>query len=340
MDHLCTLAARVELARGKADHGFEVTASTNEINTHGYRVDQAGWVLDRYAANPVVLYGHQRDASNAIETIPIGRAENVRIEGGELRASLVIGTHSELARSVKAAFEQDMLHAVSVGFMPLDVVVEMQDGREILTVKRAELHEISVVPLPADAGAVRARHARDTTHLAMLAAGQRGGTLMPDTNVTTAVPVANPPGIDAELLSLTGETTLDAALGVLRGWREAASQRDELSKRVEQLTGEIASRDVEALVAEGKASSKLTPALEAEVREVAKLSIDRARALVRSLPTVTSLSAPTSEPTSGAQLSKRWEEFRPIELARLAEENPEHFQALRADHLQRRRAVR
>ena len=52
------------------------------VNNHGFRIDLRGVNLDRFKANPVMLYQHD------IERI-IGRWDNIRVEDNRLMADAV-----------------------------------------------------------------------------------------------------------------------------------------------------------------------------------------------------------------------------------------------------------
>lgn len=135
----------------------EVGVRTWEGREH---LRMAGARLTRFKANPVVLDGHDRSQVGAI----VGRAD-VKVEGREL---LAIVTFADTARAETAwqLVRGGFLRAVSVGFIPnRERTVELRDGEtdgvgeSMITgpakvVKEWELFEISVVPVPADAGAL------------------------------------------------------------------------------------------------------------------------------------------------------------------------------------------
>ncbi len=142
------------------ERSVEVVASTDALDSYGESVAQ-NWRLQRYAKNPVILYGHNR--SNAffggltqLETLPIGRAENVRITDKGLLAKLFFGDEkvSPLAPYVWEGFKARTLNAVSVGFYPHEIRTERKDDVDFYVLDDNELFEISVVPLPANADAV------------------------------------------------------------------------------------------------------------------------------------------------------------------------------------------
>ena len=57
------------------------------LNDYGFRVLTAGIKLDRYLKNPILLYGHKRTNkydSREDEILPLGRVENLRVDGTRL----------------------------------------------------------------------------------------------------------------------------------------------------------------------------------------------------------------------------------------------------------------
>lgn len=149
--HLTTTARRALAA--EVERAIPMVLSTAEINSYGEIVDQASWRLGRFARNPVALYQH--DASSD----PIGYWRDVRVEEGELRATLVLyddATSLEAGR-VWARYQQGGPIAASVGFDPGREVKEEREGREVTVLYDCDLVEASVVSVPADPGAVARR---------------------------------------------------------------------------------------------------------------------------------------------------------------------------------------
>lgn len=136
---------REKAADEKVERVVEVIASTDAEDRWGDSIEQV-WRLDAYRANPVVLYAHDSRA------LPIGGAENVRVEDGALRATLrfVDASVNPEAEKVWQSIQAGVLRAVSVGFIPHSYRWEKRDDREILVLSDNELVEISVVPVPAN----------------------------------------------------------------------------------------------------------------------------------------------------------------------------------------------
>jgi HK97 family phage prohead protease len=127
--------------------------SDDSVDRYGDRIDARGWLLDNFKANPVVLFGH--DAS-CVENV-IGRATSVRIEGNSLIGEIefMAASVNPNAESAYQMVKGGYLHAVSVGFQPLDWAMTKDKGRPGgIDFKKQELLEVSIVPIPANANAL------------------------------------------------------------------------------------------------------------------------------------------------------------------------------------------
>lgn len=132
---------------------IDVIASTGTVDSYNERIDQTSWQLDRYLANPVVLYAHDSDE------LPIGTASNVGVVDGKLQATITFVTAdlNPQAEQVFQLMKAKVLRAVSVGFRCHSYRWEVEQDREFLTLADCELLEISVVPVPANPEALARR---------------------------------------------------------------------------------------------------------------------------------------------------------------------------------------
>jgi HK97 family phage prohead protease len=124
---------------------IDVVASTDAVDSYGEIVAQ-NWNLERYNLNPVVLFAHKS------RELPVGRAENVRVESGALCAKFIFATAdaNPIAEQVWQSIRQKTLRGVSVGFLPRDVRYEKRDGKDVYVLDNNELFEISMTPVPAN----------------------------------------------------------------------------------------------------------------------------------------------------------------------------------------------
>lgn len=119
----------------KASGGFSVIASTPAVDRQGESIDQNGWDLTNYKNNPVILWAHD------YSSLPIAKANNTGVVDNQLVQDGEFASHS-FAQEVKQAYIDGFLNTVSVGFIPLE-----RNGNVIT---KAELLEVSFVPVPAN----------------------------------------------------------------------------------------------------------------------------------------------------------------------------------------------
>ncbi|MEK6684438.1 MAG: HK97 family phage prohead protease [Nitrospirota bacterium] len=121
----------------------------------------SGARLNRFRKNPVVLDTHNRYEAGAI----IGKA-TVKIEDKKLLAEITFA-QTDRAEEIWQLVQGGFLKALSIGYMPDASKTKMLEagdtdgeGEDMITgpasiVRQWELYEISVVPVPADAEALR-----------------------------------------------------------------------------------------------------------------------------------------------------------------------------------------
>lgn len=131
----------------------EFVMSDGNLNRLGMKVDPAGWVLDNYKKNPVLLWNHD-------DSIPaIGNMNDVRVEASKGLVGKPVFADKEIdsfAWSIGQKVEAGILTSGSVGFMTLRVDVEEKNGKLPVVISREqELYEFSIVNLPALVSAVK-----------------------------------------------------------------------------------------------------------------------------------------------------------------------------------------
>jgi HK97 family phage prohead protease len=137
-------------ADGSPGEPIRFVASTSNVARDGLIVDAAGWQLDNYRKNPVFLWAHNyRDP-------PIGKAIDVRVEGDELIAEITFDQADERARLIEQKYRSGYLNAVSVGF-DIEAIEPAKHAMAAPRATKAELLEISGVPVPSDPDALASR---------------------------------------------------------------------------------------------------------------------------------------------------------------------------------------
>lgn len=262
---------------------IDVVASTDSVDSYDEIVEQ-DWDLDRYKANPVVLWNHNRGAMSAASpdaALPIGVASNVAVKNGELLATLsfVDAAANPIAERIWQGVKQGSLRAVSVGFRPRSVRQEKRDGKDIIVLSQNELHEISVVPIPANPDAVaRAKaleelraFARDS--VSKPAADEAQETTMADENVKEQLAEEKAARKLAEKAAETAKAEADERVKAFAGENATlrtelatrTAERDAAVERAAKAEDAVLESEVEALV-----GAKITPAEKGTFLKLAK----------------------------------------------------------------------
>lgn len=121
-------------------------------NTYGFSILTEGIGLTRFSKNPIMLSDHWNSNSNVI-----GKWQDVKKEGGLLTAIPDFDTDDEDAAKIAGKVERDYIKACSMG-----IIFDREDlaviGSKVILTK-CELVEVSIVPVPSNANAVRLMHA-------------------------------------------------------------------------------------------------------------------------------------------------------------------------------------
>ena len=121
---------------------FKVLATTDDVDRDGESIAVDGWEFDNYDKNPVVLWAHD------FSLMPIAKvAKRTKVDNGYI----VEGPFapSERGQEARKNYDAGFLNTMSVGFIP-----KQRQGNVIT---KAELLEVSFVPVPANANAVAQR---------------------------------------------------------------------------------------------------------------------------------------------------------------------------------------
>ena len=130
------------------DNLYSVTIMANEVARQG--IDYTA-----YRENPVVLWNHDHAGMTAAAGLPIGMTRKlVETGAGELRAWFQFLAGDPCVERVKNAWDQGFLRAASIGWRALETEPTSQGWRDT----RSELLEWSLVPVPADPGALRSAY--------------------------------------------------------------------------------------------------------------------------------------------------------------------------------------
>jgi HK97 family phage prohead protease len=191
------IGIEASVTAGLDDRSVDFVISTGALDRYNSTIAVDGWQTENFERNPVVLWAHD-------DSIPaIGRAANVRVEGGRLKSRATFAERDvhPLADTVYQLIKGRFIDAASVGWIPLEYkFVDDSDRGFGIDFLEQELLEWSVVNIPANPDClVGARSLGiDTTPLiawAERALDQGGMTLVPRAELETLRNAAGSPAV-------------------------------------------------------------------------------------------------------------------------------------------------
>ena len=241
--------------------------SDNSINDYGGRVLTSGLSLERFRKNPVMLFQHDR------WYMPIGRWENIRIEGEQLLADAVFDTDDELGKQVAQKVQKGVLNAASIGVDILESSTEpayLAAGQTRATVTKGEIFEASIVDIPGNKNAVTLRSI------------QKGLTLSSSAEDITINQLL--PSIKSDMDKIALKLGLS---------KEATEEQILLA--IDALSAQ-AGKSVPALLALGRAKGVVTDENQDKYQKLAKADFDSTLSLIQEAnPASASTQAPRDE---------------------------------------------
>lgn len=122
------------------------------VNTYGFRMLTSGANLEEFRKNPVILLNHKD------WELPIGRWENIRIEGTQILADALFDEKDDVAVKIAGKVEGGFLRMASMGAWPPEEVSDAEElklpGQTLPTVTRWTAREASIVTIGANHNAL------------------------------------------------------------------------------------------------------------------------------------------------------------------------------------------
>lgn len=127
--------------KGATTYDFEVVATVEVVDRDGEVVQVSGMDTTNYMKNPVILWGHNYWNVEAL----VGKATEVLVQDGQVIVRGVFAS-TESAQVVKQLYDDGVLKAVSIGFIPKEIVGNL--------ITKWELLELSFVSVPSNPDAL------------------------------------------------------------------------------------------------------------------------------------------------------------------------------------------
>ena len=137
-----------EIEAGADDRTIKFIISTGSADREKDIISPTGWDTTNYLKNPVVLFAHDYNS------LPVARTTSLKQEGDTLIAEAEFADEAlnPAAEQVYQMLRQGYLRGASVGFRPL--AFQYNEERGGVDFQKQELLEFSVVPVPANPGAL------------------------------------------------------------------------------------------------------------------------------------------------------------------------------------------
>ena len=135
----------------KSNTGGRIVISTAGVDRDNDRVLPDGVILDNYTKNPVVMWGHSYGAPADL----IGRAVNLDVGADGITADFELrpaANDQDPQNIVRLLWEGGWVRTASIGFRPIAAQANEWGGKDFTA---WELLEFSLVPVPANAAALR-----------------------------------------------------------------------------------------------------------------------------------------------------------------------------------------
>lgn len=134
----------------KQEDGWWV-ASTPAVDRDRDRIEPLGLDLTNYRNNPVIVWAHDYRSPHSI----IGRAAEMQVSDRDFRIKpewREPASESDPMHIIRSLIDAKLARALSIGFNPLEFAENEKGGVDYT---RAEILEISLVPIPANQEALR-----------------------------------------------------------------------------------------------------------------------------------------------------------------------------------------
>jgi len=129
--------------------------STEDVNSYGFWVLTSGIDLTAANKNCPAYFNHQT------WDIPLGHWENIRVDGTQLMADLIIEGASDEEKEYIRKIENGDIKGASIGADPLEWdsnPLLLKPGQTMPLLAKSSLFEISVAPLPGNTSALALKH--------------------------------------------------------------------------------------------------------------------------------------------------------------------------------------
>ncbi len=306
--------------------------NTSGLNSYGTRVLTPGIDLTQFKRNPVLLYMHTRGFDG--KSTPIGRVENIRIEGDELRGTPVFDMKDPFAAEIGRKWEEDFIRMCSAGLEPVELSTATEHllpGQSRATVVRSKLVEVSIADIGSNDDALQLYE--PSGRILRLASGVDSEIvpLLKNTHTPAAEPAPEENNGNNQTLFSMNKILLTLGLPATATEDDAVNAITKLqgaAARVETLELARIETAVDAAIEAKKATADKRENLIALGKKAGFDTLQSTIAMLTPVQKPTHLINPAGGAASDASVELAYSEMSDEQLRKLEKENPEKFMQL------------
>ena len=142
---ICSKIANVQIKMDNMENGtFKVVASDETVDRVGETIKIDAWDLKNYLKNPIILFGHKYSDMDDV----VWKATKIYVENNALIVEWIFAW-TKSWQQLRQLYEEWILKTVSVWF-----IVKERDANDKKIITKAELLELSFVPVPCNPNAL------------------------------------------------------------------------------------------------------------------------------------------------------------------------------------------
>lgn len=306
--------------------------NTSGLNSYGTRVLTPGIDLTQFKRNPVLLYMHTRGFDG--KSTPIGRVENIRVEGDELRGTPVFDTKDPFAAEIARKWEEDFIRMCSAGLEPVELSTATEyllPGQSRATVVRSKLVEVSIADIGSNDDALQLYE--PSGQILRLASGVDSEIvpLLKNTHTPAAEPAPGENNGNTQTLFSMNKILLTLGLPATATEDDAVNAITKLQSdaaRVEMLELARIETAVDAAIEAKKTTADKREHLISLGKKAGFDTLQSTIAMLTPVQKPTQLINPAGGAASGASVELAYSEMSDEQLRKLEKENPEKFMQL------------
>lgn len=303
--------------------------NTSGLNSYGTRVLTPGIDLAQFKRNPVLLYMHTRGFDG--KSTPIGRVENIRVEGDELRGTPVFDMKDPFAAEIGRKWEENFIRMCSAGLEPIESSTATEyllPGQSRATVVRSKLVEVSIADIGSNDDALQLYE--PSGKILRLASGA-------DSEIVPLLKNAHTPAAEPAPKENNGnnQTIFSMNKILLTLGLPATATEDDAVNAITKLQGDVARIEtlelarietaVDAAIEARRATADKRDHLIALGKKAGFDALQSTIAMLTPVQKPTQLINPAGGAASGASVELAYSKMSDEQLRKLEKENPEKF---------------